>query len=87
MRRPDGEVNILRTPPRSRPAPTREARHSARSGRRHREEAAMRSTAAVTSYMTQHLESSRSFLTLRATRAASVKASLTPLLRMAEHSR
>ena len=38
-------------------------------------------------YMMTHLLSSRSFLTLRATRAASVKASLTPRLRMAEHSR
>jgi len=38
-------------------------------------------------HMTVHLLSSRSFLTLRATRAASVKASLTPRFFMAEHSR
>lgn len=38
-------------------------------------------------YMTVHLPSSLSFRTLKATRAASVKASLTPRFRMAEHSR
>jgi hypothetical protein len=38
-------------------------------------------------YMTEHLDSWRSFFTLSATRAASVKASFTPRLRMAEHSR
>lgn len=38
-------------------------------------------------HMTEQPDSSRSFLTLRATRAASVKASLTPRLRIAEHSR
>ena len=41
----------------------------------------------LAAYMTTHLESSRSFFTDRATRDASVKASLTPLFRMAEHSR
>jgi len=41
----------------------------------------------VAVYITVHFESSRSFLTDRATREASVKASLTPLLRIAEHSR
>lgn len=38
-------------------------------------------------HMTTHLLSSLSFFTLSATRAASVKASLTPRFRMAEHSR
>lgn len=42
---------------------------------------------AFVAHMTIHLLSSLSFLTLSATRAASVKASLTPRFRMAEHSR
>lgn len=41
----------------------------------------------TTHYIILQLPPSRSFFTLSATRAASVKASLTPRLRIAEHSR
>lgn len=56
-------------------------------GSRERSNPAQYASSQVTLYMTTHLLSSRSFLTLRATRAASVKASLTPRFLIAEHSK